>query len=166
MSFFPEEIVWDRVYSYNRLTEETNPFFVLGENTLEQNRRYRIQYTVINAEKGRREKNFDIKTNKIPHSGNCIADQTEVEAATGILNVKCQGWQDDESPFVSYEAWTKPLNSSDQKLLYFGNTSTFQLRLPLGDENNGYPLGVEVKVLDDLRESVNLVFNLTVRRFR
>ena len=138
---------------------------MVAERVLEQNKTYKIEHHVRNAQNGTFVSSHIFKTNRLPHSGNCTTDKYEIKAAVDSITITCKDWVD-VVPFFRYEAWThSPFTTS--KLLYFGNASTFPLKLPLGESNNNFTLRLEIKVFDsyqefDYFESADVLINLTV----
>ena len=151
--------MWEPVLSYRRLTNSTNVYFVLAENTLDQNKTYKAQHIVKNPQTGKFINEFKFTTNTLPHSGKCEPDKMELQAAIDTVNINCNGWIDDV-PFFSYEAWTV-LPDGLPKLVHFGNSSTFSLKLPLGDIENNHTLKLVLKIFDQF-ESTSYDLNLTV----
>lgn len=160
--FFTAERVWQPYHTIKTLTETTNIYIVVDKLSFEQNKTYRAQHIVKNAKGGTRVTNYNFTTNAFPHSGTCEADKTTIQAAMDFVNITCRDWID-EQPFLRYEAWILPHNT-EPRLVYFGNSTSFKLRLPLGDSANNFTLKMEIKIFDNY-ESTSFLMNFTVSRF-
>jgi len=153
-----DETVWKNIPKYKRLTTGDNVYLVVAEHVLAQNRTYKIEHRVSNLQNGTIVSKHIFTTNRLPHSGTCTPDKYELKAADSVT-ITCKDWIDAD-PFLRYEAWThSPF--SNPKLLYFGNASTFALKLPLGESSKNFTLRLEVKVFDFF-ESTDVFINLTV----
>lgn len=156
---FSDETIWEEVTSYKKLTSGENVYFVLAENTLEQNKTYKIEHIVQNIQNGTIISKHIFTTNRLPRDGNCTADKNDLLALVDSTTIECKGWIDVD-PYLRYEAWIH-LPNGLAKLVYFGNASTFSLRLPLGDVGKNFSLITEVKVFD-YWESTSVFLNFTV----
>lgn len=133
---------------------------VFDENSFKANSTHRIQFEVRNSEHGIRKANHKFNTNSLPHSGTCNASQTTLEAFVERVYITCQDWID-EHGIKRYEALVM-LGSNQKRLLYFGDSSSFNLSLPMGNRSDNFTLRVQIKIFD-IYEYAIFPMNFTVR---
>lgn len=137
-----------------------SPITIVGKNTLEGGRQYRIEVTASRqiGPKGLASEVFNV--NSPPFGGKCDVSPRVGHVLMTKFNFRCVDWKDPDEP-LSYQ-FLFSSNGGPQTLLYYGAKPEIQEGLPLGSSSANYTQDIEIRIADRLGAKTNFYLSVEV----